>query len=116
MMESCEPEDLWTEFVAIESNAFAQGFSSINMDDFGIASNRRRIGRDHDLVIIAPVGSRGGYWVSRATAIPSALTFVVSRSGSGWRVAAPFATAPPLPGWPPTWWMSENPALEALPD
>ena len=75
---------------------------------------RRRISADCDLVIIAPVGDTGGYYVASATILPNAMTFVVRRTDSGWKIANHIGAAPATPGMPPAWWISDDPALEAL--
>jgi hypothetical protein len=110
-----EPDDVWDAFVEIERAAFGAVWSTYNPDAYGAASRRRRIARDYDLVILAPVGESGGYFVTTATALPEALTFVVHRDGDRWLVAHHSGTAPPTPGWPPAWWSTDDPAVDALP-
>lgn len=108
--------DVWRDFVAVESNMFVDVWSPLDLSRYGAASHRRRIARDYDLVILAPVGSRGGYFVMTATAIPNALTFLVVRQAGEWRIANHVGTAAPSPGWPPIWWSIGDPAIEGLPE
>jgi hypothetical protein len=110
------PSDVWSKFVRSESSMFSTAWGSVNLDGYGAASRRRRIGRDFDLVILAPLGGSGGYFVITATVIPNAMPFVVHRRDHQWLVAAHVGAAPPVPGWPPTWWSSDDPAVEALPE
>jgi hypothetical protein len=84
--------------------------------DVGGLSTRRRIGRDFDLVVLAPVGDTGGYFVPTATALPNALTFVMHRQDGEWLLANHLGTAPPQPGVPPAWWVIGDPAIEQLAD
>ena len=111
-----EPGDVWQGFVHSESSVFNGAWGGLNLDRYGAASRRRRVGRDFDLVILAPVGGSGGYFVMTATAIPNAMTFVVHRQSNQWLVAAHMGGAPPVPGWPPTWWSSDDLAIDALPE
>jgi hypothetical protein len=116
LLNDHEPMDAWKEFVASEASSFAEAWAPLDPDKLGAASRRRRIARDYDLVILAPVGESGGYFVTTATAIPNAITFVMHHVDGDWLVANHVGTAPPRPGWPPAWWTSNDPAIEALTD
>jgi hypothetical protein len=91
-------------------------WGSIDPEKYGSASRRRRVARDYDLVVLAPVGDTGGYWVTTATSIPNALLFSMHRTGNSWLVASHLGAAPPTPGWPPTWWVTDDPAITSLPE
>jgi hypothetical protein len=95
---------------------FVDVWGNLDLSRYGAASRRRRLAADYDLVILAPTGNTGGYFVNTATSIPNALTFVVVRTGNGWLIANHTGSAPPRPGWPPAWWVPDDPAVDALPD
>ena len=107
---------VWKDFAASEAHQFAEAWAGIDFDTYGVASRRRRMARDLDLVILAPTGGSGGYFVMTATAIPDAMTFLVRSTDEGWRVANHAGVAPPSPGWPPSWWITDDPALTGLPE
>ncbi|TCC43501.1 hypothetical protein [Kribbella sindirgiensis] len=111
-----EPTEAWAGFVETETNQFVTTWEPLDPDRYGAASHRRRIARDYDLVILAPVGSSGGYFVTSATAVPNALIFVVHRESDAWLVSNHVGMAPPTPGWPPVWWATQDPSIEALDD
>lgn len=110
------PAEVWADFVTGEARTFIEAWGSLDPDAYGASSRRRRLSREHDLVVLAPVGRNGGYFVTEATVLPNALIFVVRRTNDGWLVANHVGTAPPQPGWPPIWWTTSDPAVEALPD
>lgn len=116
MMSDGTVHSRWADFVETETRQFLDIFADVDLSSYGIAGRRRRIAADMDLVILLPVGSSGGYFVMSATAIPDALTFLVRYTDEGWRIAALNAMTPPLQGWPPIWWTTDDPAIEALPD
>lgn len=106
----------WRDFVAVEKAQFVEAWGQVDFDLYGVASRRRRISRDLDLVILAYVGVGGGYFVTTATAITNAFTILVSRHADTWRVSNHAGVATPLPDWPPVWWLTDDPAIEALPE
>jgi hypothetical protein len=108
------PKEVWEAFVETEAISFTTAWQPLSPDRVGAASRRRRIARDYDLVILAPVGEGGGYFVTAATALPNAMTFVMLRVDGRWLVANHMGTAPPIAGWPPAWWAINDPAIEAL--
>lgn len=116
LQPSDEPHPVWQEFAASESRQFADAWSDVDFDSYGLAGNRRRVAADLDLVILAPVGPSGGYFVMTATAVPDAMTFLVRHADDGWRVANHLGVAPPQASWPPVWWTTSDPAIAALPD
>jgi len=59
----------------------------VDPEKWGAASRRRRLARDYDLVVLAPVGETGGYFVNTATALPQAMTFVMHNVNGAWLVA-----------------------------
>lgn len=111
--QACEE---WNGFVQIESHLFRRAWEGYDPSEWGAASHRRRVGREFDLVLLAPTGGTGGYFVMNATAVPNARPFLLRRTPVGWRVAHHAGSAAPVPGWPPTWWTSEDPAVDALPE
>lgn len=115
LLNQREPPELWSAFLASERNQFADAWQSIDTDEWGAASRRRRISPDCDLVVLAPTGGTGGYFVTSATNIPNALVLTVQRSGDRWQVANHLGGPPPAGGMPPTWWIPHDPAVDALP-
>ncbi|MFG5719927.1 hypothetical protein [Streptomyces murinus] len=112
MMNSRRDHELWEAFTADELSAWG----NIDPDRLGGASRRRRVARDYDLVVLAPVGESGGYFVTSPTPVPGGLTFLMHNSNGNWLVANHIGVAPPAPGFPPTWWVVGDPSLEELPD
>ena len=116
LVEKRMPSEVWKQFVTSETSNFTTAWMTLSPDKVGAASRRRRVARDYDLVILAPIGESGGYFVNQATMLPKALTFVMHLLQGRWLVANHVGTAPPIPGWPPAWWTSDDPAIDALPD
>jgi hypothetical protein len=114
--ERNEPQETWDAFVQAEAGIFITAWSPMDPDKWGAASRRRRLARDFDLVLLAPIGETGGYFVNTATALPEAMTFVMHNVDGAWLVANHGGSAPPSPGWPPSWWTTNDPAVEALGD
>ena len=112
MLSRRADNETWNEFVAVESRQFADTWGALDFDKYGIAGNRRRVARDLDLVILAPVGDSGGYFVMSATAISGAFTILVRRVGDAWLVANHVGISPPVAEWPPIWWLPDDEVLE----
>lgn len=116
MLSDRENSEAWQEFVASETHQFIETWGPLGVREYGAGNRRRRLAKDVDLVILAPVGTKGGYYVMTATAVPDALTFVVRWKEGSWRILNHLGYAPPTPGWPPIWWAPNDPAIEALPE
>ncbi|QUC55559.1 hypothetical protein IOD14_01435 [Streptomyces sp. A2-16] len=116
IMSSRGEHDLWDAFSSAEVNAFQEEWGEIDPDRLGGASRRRRVGPDYDLVVLAPLGESGGYFVNFPTPIPGGFTFLMHKCDGKWLLANHLGIAPPLPGFPPTWWVVGDPNLEELPD
>jgi len=115
MMESRKDHALWNDFAASEIAGFLESWDHIDSEKLGGASRRRRVGRNYDVVVLAPVGSGGGYYVDSPTPVPRALTFLMRRHEERWVLASHMAAAPPSPGFPPSWWVVGDPSVEDLP-
>ncbi|MFE0331705.1 hypothetical protein ACFW08_33830 [Streptomyces sp. NPDC058960] len=107
---------LWGDFTSSEIATFQEGWAYLDPETLGGASRRRRVARDYDLVVLAPVGESGGYYVNSATIVPGALTFLMRRYEGRWLLASHLTSAPPAPGFPPVWWVVGDPSVEALED
>jgi hypothetical protein len=116
MLQEREASKDWNDFVSTEAGQFRKDWGPIDFDQYGIAGHRRRVARDLDLVILAPVGESGGYFVTEATAIVGAFTLLVRKQGSSWLVANHVSIAPPLAEWPPIWWGTGDSVVETLPE
>jgi hypothetical protein len=114
LLDRQDPTEVWQAFVMNQARSFSAILAPLDLEKLGAASRRRRIARDYDLVILAPVADTDGYFVSAATALPDAMTFVVHHIDGRWLVAHHAGTAPPQPGWPPAWWAINDPTIEAL--
>lgn len=110
------PSEVWREFIASETYDFSNAWRSIEPDKWGAASRRRRVARDYDVVILAPLGETGGYFVNTATMIPNAMIFAMHAINESWLVANHVGIAPPTPGWPPAWWTLNDPTIDELQD
>lgn len=109
--------EVWEEFVETERGQYVQTWGDIDVNQWGAASRRRRIAPDYELVILTPLGKyETGFMVHGLTALPAAVTLVMHRTSHGFRVASHVAEAPPIPGWPPSWWVRNDPAVNQLPE
>ncbi|GAA3846506.1 hypothetical protein GCM10022380_75780 [Amycolatopsis tucumanensis] len=64
-----------------------------------------------ELVRMAPLGTHSdGYLVHTPSVLPVSMDLLMHKIGEEWKVAAFGAAAPPLPGWPPAWWIDGDPA------
>ncbi|WP_329120240.1 hypothetical protein [Streptomyces sp. NBC_01465] len=116
MLQNKGDHILWEEFTESEVAGFQEAWNHLNLERLGGASRRRRVARDYDLVVLAPVGASGGYYVDSATIVPGALTFLMRRHQGRWLLASHLAMAPPTPGFPPAWWVLDDPSIDALED
>lgn len=116
IMSSRGEHDLWEAFSSAEVDAFQDAWGGIDPDQLGGASRRRRVARDYELVVLVPLGESGGYFVNSPTPIPGGLTFLMHKYNGNWLLANHLGVAPPLAGFPPTWWVVGDPSLEELPD
>jgi hypothetical protein len=116
LLDTREPADLWSNFMADLTRMFVEQWGPLDPDQWGAASRRRRIARDYDLVILAPLAGSSGYFVTTATLIETNMRFVVHHVGPRWLIAHHSGSAPPVTGWPPTWWATDDPDIQALPD
>ncbi|WP_143202984.1 hypothetical protein [Streptomyces sp. CB02460] len=115
MMASRGDHELWENFASSEVDAFQASWGEIDPDQLGGASRRRRVARDYDLVVLAPLGESGGYFVNSPTPVPGGMTFLMHRVGENWFISNHLGTAPPQPGFPPAWWVVGDPSVEDLP-
>ncbi|MGC5361675.1 hypothetical protein ACPXCE_08265 [Streptomyces sp. DT24] len=116
MIRDRSEHDAWADYKESEISEFESTWGLLDPEKMGEASRRRRVARDYDLVILAPLGNSGGYYVNSATSAPGALTFLMRRHEGRWVVASHLTAAPPTPGFPPAWWIVGDPSVEALPD
>ncbi|WP_206501839.1 hypothetical protein [Streptomyces chrestomyceticus] len=114
MLQNRGDHNLWGEFASAEVDAFLEAWQNLDPETLGGASRRRIVARDYEVVVLAPVGDSGGYYVNSATIVPGALTFLMRRHEGRWVVASHLATAPPTPGFPPAWWVVGDPSVERL--
>jgi hypothetical protein len=110
--------ELWKSFCMTERDQYLQLWGDIDISRWGAASRRRRIARDFEIVILSPLGeyANTGFIVKQLTALPGAIKLVMHHTDEGIKVATHVAEAPPTPGWPPAWWVTDDPAVEALGD
>lgn len=111
-----EPGEFWNSYVEAETEQFKEAWGNLDAATLGAASKRRRMSREYDLVILVPLETTEGYFVSSATALPDAMTFLMHRVENRWLVANHFGTAPPTPGFPPSWWTPADSAFANLPE
>ncbi|WP_345552062.1 hypothetical protein [Streptomyces lannensis] len=116
MLQNRRDHELWGDFTDSEITGFRDAWGYLDPEELGGASRRRRVARDYDLVVLAPVGDSGGYYVNSATIVPGALTFLMRRHEGRWVLASHLTTAPPTPGFPPAWWVVDDPSVEELQD
>jgi hypothetical protein len=116
LLRDCDPTDVWEAFVSDVSRMFISEWGLLDPESWGAASNRRRIAFDYDLVIVAPIVNGQGYFVTTATLIPDNMRFVVHHLDGRWLIAHHAGMAPPRPGWPPAWWVINDPDLEQTSD
>lgn len=112
-----EPDEFWKGYIAAESEQMVEAWSERDPSNLGAASRRRRMARNYDLVILAPLGaSTEGYFVTEATMVPNAVVFLMHKVDGRWLVSNHVGTAPPTPGLPPVWWTALDRTFDDLPD
>ncbi|MGC5399322.1 hypothetical protein ACPXCP_26740 [Streptomyces sp. DT20] len=116
MLISRSDHELWPDFESSEVQAFQESWGGIDADQLGGASRRRRVARDYDLVVLAPVGESGGYFVNSPTPVSGGMTFLMHHIEENWFLANHLGTSPPQPGFPPAWWVVGDPSVQDLPD
>ncbi|WP_238015993.1 hypothetical protein KZZ52_00450 [Dactylosporangium sp. AC04546] len=105
----------WRAFRSTEQRHYKEVFGDIKAREWGLASRRRRIAPAYELVIMMPLGEhKDGIIVHAPTVVDGAITFVLHETADGYRIASHVAEAPPRPGWPPSWWSRNDPAVTAL--
>jgi hypothetical protein len=110
-----EPAEFWKGFTQAEGEQFAEALAPFEPGRIGLASRRRRIARDYDLVILALLPKNGeGFMVTEPTMLNNAQTLLMHKVDDVWLVASHVATAPPVPGLPPTWWAQGDTAFQDL--
>ncbi|MHA6510031.1 hypothetical protein [Tessaracoccus sp. Y1736] len=87
----------WSNFVQSESQQFQDTWRAFGL--MGAGSARRSLLPGMEVVILAPIGNTGGYYVPTAAMVPQSLTFLMSLNGSKWRLVNHVGMAPPLPQW-----------------
>jgi hypothetical protein len=108
LVDAREPADVWSDFVEIESREFSETWAHFDRDKYGAGSRRRQIAEEYDLVILAPLGDSQGYFVQSATVVQNAMVFVLHHDAGKWLIANHAGEAPPVPGWPPAWWIKSG--------
>lgn len=115
VMVSMSDHILWPQFFATERNQFLKAWS-IGQQEWGVSSRRRCMGPGYELIITTPLGGRtSGYVVHGPAALPHSMQLLMHQTDDGWLLAAYDAGAPPQPGWPPAWWMPNDPAAGNVP-
>lgn len=109
MLSKRKSHPLWQQFVESESNQFESAWEDLGT--VGAGSTRRRMARDIDMVILAPVGNSEGYYVSNATVLPKSVILLMRATESGWKLLNHGGFAAPVADWPPVWWMVNDPAI-----
>lgn len=113
------PGGLTDQFMSSERDQYRDALHEFGDDGWGWSQRRRVVGPDHEMVIAVrlPADAPFGIIVERPTIVPHALTILVSRRAVGglthYEVAGINCDAAPLPTWPPTWWIVDDPAAVA---
>lgn len=109
---------LWPTFINSERNELLKGISGTPPDRWAMASRRRCVGPGYELFVFSSLSDeyRHGLEVRAPTLVPNSLSVLMHLTPDGWQLAAFTAEAPPLPGWPPAWWIKYDPVAEAATD
>lgn len=103
--------DLWDSFVRSERRQYQELFYKVDVSKLGASDRRRRVAPDYELILIIELeGHKSGFKVEEPLVIPSR-QFLMHRVGKQWLFANFNTSCPPTPGWPPGWWMAEDPAV-----
>ncbi|MBG0827543.1 hypothetical protein HS041_07175 [Planomonospora sp. ID67723] len=117
LLQKTEKSRLWRPFIKSEKLQFKEAWGIARKELWGVAGKRRCLGPNYELVILTPLGEREtGYIVNAPAGLPAAMQLLMHKSDGQWKLAAFGAHAPPLPGWPPAWWIEGDPAAEAATD
>lgn len=108
------PPDLWAAFTQSEADQYRSSVDWLSGQELGISLRRRRVGPDYEIVILLPLGQHAdGFVVREPSLARNSYPLLLHRVGGEFFVASA-TSAPPMPGWPPTWWIIDDPALHDL--
>lgn len=115
-------EPVWEAFNRTESDQFRRAFERYDDDTWGWSQRRRIVGSHHEVVIATPLprDAPHGFVAQGPTILGEAIHVLLAchvvDGKRIYNVAGIDATAPPAPGWPPSWWIIDDPvAAEAHP-
>jgi hypothetical protein len=113
------PGRLTELFVMSESNQYAKVLKNFDDSRWGWSHRRRIVGPRHEIILALPlpIDAPDGLVVDRPMLVGDSIKVLVSCEPMGdqtvYLVAAINLEAPPLPTWPPTWWIIDDPAAGA---
>lgn len=117
-------EQVWDSFAATEIGQLTASFSAYAAGKAGWSQRRRVLGPRHEVVLLTPLPKNAphGYIATGPTLLEDSrdllMVCVDHPSAPPGRIylLAGVGRAAPLPGWPPTWWVIDDPvALEVHP-
>lgn len=112
-----EGEELWDGFAKCEADQLFEAFRHYFGDAGGWSQRRRVVGPRHEVILITrlPEDAPQGYVVTKPLMVESSVELLLvcvddhrSPLGRRYQVSA-YTRHMPLPGWPPTWWITDDP-------
>jgi hypothetical protein len=112
-------EQIWRAFAGNEASALHSAVGDFNDDRWGWSQRRRILGPGHEVILASPLPAHApnGFIVDQPTLLAESIHVLVSshrlNAGVLYLVAGLNGHAAPSPGWPPTWWVLDDPAALA---
>lgn len=107
------------EFVKSEAEQFRKMLASYSSDKFGWSHRRRVVGPRHEMVLAIPLdrSTPYGMLITGPTMVSETVKVLVGcfrrPEGLVYLVSGINLEAPPRPGWPPSWWIVDDPVATA---
>lgn len=114
-----EANSQWEEFLSTETAQFREVFSDFDDDRWGWSQRRRIIGPRHEVVVALPLpqDAPDGFVLNAPLVVPRSIQVLLRclelEGKRMYLVAGVNVDAPPLPGWPPSWWIIDDPVAAA---
>ncbi len=111
-MLSGEDAPLWREFFITEKRAFDEIYGPLSKFEWGTSSRRRVVGPGYEVIVCTPLDSSQGFVITGPSILPQSASLLMHNVEGVWLLAALNSEAPPMKGWPPSWWFTDDPVAE----
>ena len=113
-------DQLWNDFAESEAGQYVDLFAKFDLDRIGWSQRRRIIGPRHEVIVafVLPSDSPHGIVITEPRAVDNAIKIILESVHENgiltYRVAGIQTDSPPIPGWPPTFWIVDDPAATSV--